>query len=794
MKRLIILILLTSSLNGLAQKFTEAWSVKLASKFQSAKAEWADLDNDGLLDILLLLEDDQHHFYISVYKGDTTQSATPQEILHFPLQGSDKFFVVDYNADNAMDLINPGLDESDPVTVYLNEGDFAFTETVISIPSFSKMLYEDFNQDGQPDWVISTHASGNPKLIFFIRNAAGSWEEVKTFTLNTEALEVVDVDGNGFRDLFVSGQVTPDSLFTGFLVNRGAFEFDSAHRITSRGVASKGDLNADGFFDLIFSGVDDQSTSVMKIYQSHGNAYHVKDTVIDMIPSSCFIADLSSDGRADISYWTTTSADDSIRLITTGENEFDTLVMKSVIADRFGDVEHDGDLDVLQIHTTDSLHITLFINSAPENMSPGAPKLPFSFLIFDHAFITWQRPQDDHTPTAALTYDVYLDGLRGSEFDLGNSKRLSVSHGNTGSSNFVLIEPATPVTNFAIEAVDNSFHAGGSSASICWGAIQACSVTNVDSIRLCSKEQIVFTSPSSSAWYSFSSGLLFDGTSLTYQAGTQSDVVFYFNPADPVCAHVKAWYIDVKDTTRFEYDTLYACKDEIVHLSVGDFWNTVRWENAQGQLLGTGSTLDHTVIAEEEIHAITSLGTGCDVDHEFTIRISKPDVNIATENAFVFYGNSVQLIASGAETYVWNAANGIFDTQIPDPQVSPTESTTYVVTGYDSIGCTDQAEIRITVERNGYIPSLFTPNDDAKNDLLRIYGMSDAMEFTFTIVNRNGSLVFSASNLNEADWDGTTRGVKQPNGVYFWKVTGKLFSGEPVQLNGKDSGSVVLVR
>ena len=117
-----------------------------------------------------------------------------------------------------------------------------------------------------------------------------------------------------------------------------------------------------------------------------------------------------------------------------------------------------------------------------------------------------------------------------------------------------------------------------------------------------------------------------------------------------------------------------------------------------------------------------------------------------------------------------------------------------MVTGYDSIGCTDQAEIRITVERNGYIPSLFTPNDDAKNDLLRIYGMSDAMEFTFTIVNRNGSLVFSASNLNEADWDGTTRGVKQPNGVYFWKVTGKLFSGEPVQLNGKDSGSVVLVR
>mgnify|MGYP003578986441 CR=1 FL=1 len=45
----------------------------------------------------------------------------------------------------------------------------------------------------------------------------------------------------------------------------------------------------------------------------------------------------------------------------------------------------------------------------------------------------------------------------------------------------------------------------------------------------------------------------------------------------------------------------------------------------------------------------------------------------------------------------------------------------------------------------------------------------------------------------QAGWDGTKNGSEQPPGVYFWKVKGEVPSGQ-LLLNGKDSGSIVLIR
>jgi hypothetical protein len=43
-------------------------------------------------------------------------------------------------------------------------------------------------------------------------------------------------------------------------------------------------------------------------------------------------------------------------------------------------------------------------------------------------------------------------------------------------------------------------------------------------------------------------------------------------------------------------------------------------------------------------------------------------------------------------------------------------------------------------------------------------------------------------------WDGTVRGVQQPGGIYYWKVNGETSSGGKLMLNGKSSGSIVLIR
>ncbi len=97
----------------------------------------------------------------------------------------------------------------------------------------------------------------------------------------------------------------------------------------------------------------------------------------------------------------------------------------------------------------------------------------------------------------------------------------------------------------------------------------------------------------------------------------------------------------------------------------------------------------------------------------------------------------------------------------------------------------------------GFIPTLFTPNGDGKNDDLRIFGLTTASGFRFTIYNREGNVVYDTKDVSTAvyqGWNGASNGQMQPSGTYFWKVEGKGNLGEAITLNGKKSGAFLLVR
>jgi gliding motility-associated-like protein len=188
---------------------------------------------------------------------------------------------------------------------------------------------------------------------------------------------------------------------------------------------------------------------------------------------------------------------------------------------------------------------------------------------------------------------------------------------------------------------------------------------------------------------------------------------------------------------------------------------------------------------------------GCVLVRKTAVKISAPELQLADDTYRILKGDEVQLSVSGATSYLWSPATGLNKADIPNPIASPSSSTEYTVTGYDSLECTDKASVNIIVEGAGFIPNLFTPNDDGKNDQLKIYGMPAVNDFMFSIYNREGSLVYKTSDVSEAvqrGWDGTKSGTKQPPGVYFWKVKGEVSSGDRILLNGKDSGSIVLVR
>ena len=92
---------------------------------------------------------------------------------------------------------------------------------------------------------------------------------------------------------------------------------------------------------------------------------------------------------------------------------------------------------------------------------------------------------------------------------------------------------------------------------------------------------------------------------------------------------------------------------------------------------------------------------------------------------------------------------------------------------------------------------MFTPNGDGKNDDYKILGLNGASEFEFIIYNREGNIVYETTNWQTASsvgWNGQKAGVNQPSGLYYWKINGKQPNGQSLLLNGKNSGSVLLIR
>lgn len=73
-----------------------------------------------------------------------------------------------------------------------------------------------------------------------------------------------------------------------------------------------------------------------------------------------------------------------------------------------------------------------------------------------------------------------------------------------------------------------------------------------------------------------------------------------------------------------------------------------------------------------------------------------PAVDAGNDTSFCL-GDSVQLSASGASDHSWSPSASLDDPNVADPIASPDSSTTFYVTGTDSLGCSNLDSVRVTV-------------------------------------------------------------------------------------------------
>jgi gliding motility-associated-like protein len=382
-------------------------------------------------------------------------------------------------------------------------------------------------------------------------------------------------------------------------------------------------------------------------------------------------------------------------------------------------------------------------------------------------------------------------------FDQVHKHRLVVQHGNTGTANYVLLtSPSTETFDFSIQAIDNAYHY--SKNAVCNGGMGCTTLLDPVTKQVCRNENVTLTAGAGSIWFSFGQGFLGIGNSIEYSVAA-SDTVFAVQPAAGGCSIVSVYILKLTEKTLVVEDVLrHVCNGETIELTASDNF-IYNWSTPKRGFLSSEQSISFTVTDADTIKLKLSDGfASCNKLIRTTLRISQPEVNIESDGIQILKGKSVQLFAQGdAVSYSWVPPASLDNPQSQNPIATPTVTTEYTVTATDSIGCTATDKILIIVEQTAFIPTLFTPNDDGKNDELRVYGLANVKEFKLSIFNREGSLVYASSDPNEVTmngWNGATRGQRQPGGVYYWKVNGETAQGKKILLNGKSSGSIVLIR
>lgn len=187
----------------------------------------------------------------------------------------------------------------------------------------------------------------------------------------------------------------------------------------------------------------------------------------------------------------------------------------------------------------------------------------------------------------------------------------------------------------------------------------------------------------------------------------------------------------------------------------------------------------------------------CEVEYDSIIVTVNPLPTITVINdKSIGAGGSAELFASGGQFYSWSPIESLNDSQIANPVASPMKTTDYKVTVTDENNCTNNGEVTVLVQNQLFIPNLFTPNGDGKNDVFLLYG-SGVKEISLSIFDLKGKKVYHTKSVEEAfaaGWNGTYSGKALQNDTYIWTIEGTFHNGDPVLFEGKNSGIIKLIK
>ncbi|MES2388754.1 MAG: FG-GAP-like repeat-containing protein [Bacteroidota bacterium] len=485
--------------------------VSAIASIHRGQGAWADIDNDGDLDLALCGESTTTNTYsLKFYFNNAGTFAAGGSFTGF--YGAAIAFG-DFDRDGDQDLVVTGATSSAaaaPATavVYKNNGSGTFTSSGssgITAVFAASIATGDYDQDGDIDLLMGGMTSGSSSLstlVLYRNSGTGSFSATTQSAFIGAGYSSVafgDIDSDGDLDVVAAGRYTVNAVnfyATNVYTNSNGTYTNTNQ--TLQGVSwagvALGDYDNDGDLDMFLNGSTDgtqsAATSITKVYKNNGSGTYTELTSSGLPIAqigTISLADYDTDGDLDVLITGFDGTNRFTRVYTCGATGLFTQFTISGMPNggsygysAWGDYDADGDLDFFGFGNTASgapagsstfyllnnggTTPTPTVNTAPT--APTSPSNTVTGPTSNSATLSWTAPTDDFTPSASLSYNIRIGTAAGTNnIAVGNSNtttgvRRVAARGFLQATTTSVVNLTPGTYYWSVQAVDGGLKGG----------------------------------------------------------------------------------------------------------------------------------------------------------------------------------------------------------------------------------------------------------------------------------------------------------------------------------------------
>ena len=620
MKKIFLIPIVCLCFNLCLAQFQEKVFTNIPN-LNNSKCVWGDINHDGRQDLVLMGEQpDKYVTSIYINNNDHFSKMIVPELI--PLSNG-SLSLLDFNNDNYLDLFYTGMDTDGIKHTLLfkniNGNSYVKMATSFENVNLSSHTWFDFNNDGFLDLVLSGLNDKNQIITkTYINNKNESFysQEHNLASIYSGSTTSIDYDKDGWTDLLITGKSEGARRICYLYRNEKGIAFHKVIELdgVTDGDSKWGDINNDGFPDLVIAGYDGENYQSRVYTNNKGTLQFSQNLSVPL--GGCDLEWLDYDGDEDLDLISIGGINNTSpkTVLYTNDNGLlsnSNIVFPNVFAGCLAVTDFNGDdkADIFISGTQipegpKSLFYTNNFSFSYEK--PAPPTLLNSVTSYPNVSLNWNKGSDDISTPSSLQYRLKLGTTADrSEFypfytNLTTGENLLTSQHELSDTTIELANLSEGKYYWALQSVDIAGNISELSDSHTFFINAPISLG--EDLNVCPGEQIQLSIPDgnyTANWYSKSKGEIASNTNKISLSITTNDTVWVKlnkNYGGVVYDTINIFYHE-NPIIELNNET-YSCYGESISLHPITNGTIRTWKTFQNKILS--NNLNYNVLTTEK--------------------------------------------------------------------------------------------------------------------------------------------------------------------------------------------------